>query len=435
MKFHARHFITLKDREKRYILFETDPIIMSSSQRPPLWLTTSLNSKHISAVLSILSDRESKRNVAQNASQMRVLERSDSSRQSPLILLGRGNREAPPSHIEHYTIAAGLQPLNLVLNRYLNIVPYDRTRVVVYDGYLDVEKDSQGRYLNASWVLERKGGKWWIATQAPVKRSAHTFLCALMQPIVNTPYSTSHRGRVRTVVQLTRDLEGGRRKADSYFPKQVGQSVVVSPDVEVQGPPLKVTLCGLRTIEEAHCIESTVSILPIVNPSNRDGNDSTSSGVAPGSEDQLFTFRHLLYLSWPDHGVPEDPQSIISFIRLVEQTNRDSSDPRIVSSGKESQEVDPDPPIIVGCSAGVGRTGSFIALASLLRGYEFLPPAVRPTPSSVLPSSPLGPLPELVQTDEVAGEIDSLREQRPKMVERPEQVLLVYEVLARAFDL
>jgi len=145
-----------------------------------------------------------------------------------------------------------------------------------------------------------------------------------------------------------------------------------------------------------------------------------------------------LYLSWPDHGVPdpEDRASLLAFIQLVENTNRDISSSTIqpgASPDYTGTELDPDPPIIVGCSAGIGRTGTFLALSSLLRASGFLPPALRPTPSSVLPVSPLGPLPNDAN-DDVVQEIDSLREQRPGMVQRTEQLVLIYEVLADAND-
>jgi len=182
---------------------------------------------------------------------------------------------------------------------------------------------------------------------------------------------------------------------------------------------------------EAQCIISTVSILPVPRPA--------SSGVAQ-SQGEPVVFRHLLYGAWPDHGVPErqDRPGFLEFIRLVDRTNKDTS---FVSTG-DGLEIDPDPPIIINCSAGVGRTGAFIALSSLLRAHGRLSPSSStassptvqiPAPSE-LPPSPLGPLPEPLLEDLVTQEIDSLREQRPSMVQRDEQVLFVYDVLVNSFS-
>ena len=90
--------------------------------------------------------------------------------------------------------------------------------------------------------------------------------------------------------------------------------------------------------------------------------------------------------------------------------------------------LDPDPPIMVGCSQAAG-TGTYIALSSI--SSNLLPPALRPILSYVqLPASPLGPLPSDAVNDMVVQEIDSLREQRPGMVQRAEQAALVYNLLA-----
>jgi protein tyrosine phosphatase len=68
----------------------------------------------------------------------------------------------------------------------------------------------------------------------------------------------------------------------------------------------------------------------------------------------------------------------------------------------------------------------------LLRNYGFLPPA-QPIVTTIIHDSPLGSLPDDLKDDLVLQEIDSLREQRPGMVQRTEQTLLIYEVLSDAF--
>lgn len=403
--------------------------------------SSSAYKKHLNARLQVLASRESLRIIAREVSCLRVV---PTARTQAAKLL---RYDIKPEVVEHYSIAVGVNKKNHANNRYLNIIPYDRTRVTVRWPLTDAEVDTtEGeRYLNANWVLECQGKKWWIATQAPLPQTAHAFLSLILQPNVcplpallsshsDNVQATTTTSRVRTVVQLTQNIEDGRRKADFYFPSDVGTSFLIPPEDGCDAPPLKVTLLAKKSIKHAHCIQSTISIVPISHPPQRivEGatrrNDYKNASVSEG-----IIFQHLLYLSWPDHGLP-DITSLLSFVQLVDSTNRDISSCTIhpgSSPDHPCTELDLDPPIMVGCSAGVGRTGTFIALSSVLRASGLLPPASRPTPSSVLPASPLGPLPDdAVSNDMVTQEIDSLREQRPGMLQSPEQAALVYMVLA-----
>ena len=65
----------------------------------------------------------------------------------------------------------------------------------------------------------------------------------------------------------------------------------------------------------------------------------------------LLTVTHFHYTAWPDHGVPDNVMSIISFIRHV----------------RKSFPVLLDQPLLVHCSAGVGRTGTFITLDMMMQ--------------------------------------------------------------------
>jgi protein tyrosine phosphatase len=375
----------------------------------PSWLQTSQNLSHVNALLRTLGKRERQRETARRASRHRS---------QPLLSVLQSTER-----LHHYSVAAGYA--NQWGNRYLDLEPYDRTRVVVG---IDEEQStvgtgnaSHGRYLNASWVRELFGGKWWIATQAPLPNTAHAFLSVILQPVTRPPQlldasTTSQTCRVRTVVQLTQNVENGRVKAHPYFPAVDGESWIVPPEERASAPPIKVTLLETKSIPEVHCIQSTVSIVP------------TSS---TGQEQEPITFRHMMYTAWPDHGVPEpeDRASLLAFIHLVDRSNKD------ISSQPRGDELYPDPPIMVNCSAGIGRTGSFIALSSLLRSYDLFASGRSPvTNLTPLPASPLGPLPGEFKDDLVAQEVDSLREQRPGMVQRDEQIVLIYEVLAAAFS-
>ncbi|KAF7792556.1 hypothetical protein EIP86_003597 [Pleurotus ostreatoroseus] len=394
---------------------------MSSPPAIPEWLVEAEKDGHIVQVVQELTKRERERAAARTAS--RHLSHPSTTHR---IAYSPAKLFTDTDAVKHYSVSVALQPDNFRANRYTDVAPYDRTRVVVGPS----GDESPGRYVNASWVRELAGGKWWIASQAPLPDTAHAFLSILLQPVSHPPpdlhpppSGTGYASRVRTVVQLTRNMERGMCKAHAYFPSEPGQSWVVSPEPDHAAPPLRVALVSVETLEDCHCVRSTVCIQPLksLNEADEDG--------------EPVIFKHMLFASWPDHSVPEpeDRIALLRFVRLVDETNRDlSSQPESVRD-----KLDPDPPVIVGCSAGIGRTGTFIAVSSLLRVYRFLPPPASPLHTSAehppLPPSPLGPLPDEIKNDLVAQEVDTLREQRPGMVQRNDQLSLIYECLMTAF--
>ncbi|KAG8689203.1 hypothetical protein FRC11_003782 [Ceratobasidium sp. 423] len=316
---------------------------------------------------------------------------------------------AKPPEIARYSITRAAENRNR--NRYQDVAPYDLNAVRVGE---DMFGPGRGMYLNASWVREQAGGALWIASQAPLPNTHFEFL-ALCTDI------TPKEKRVRTIVQLTPWVEKKFRAAHPYFPNGLGESIVISrvpqsPD-EPLGPKsrLRVTVARKRVITEADCIIRSLEI--------------TYEGW-PG-QSPVFEVRHLAYDSWADHGVPDSPSTAYHLALLADRCNR------MPHTHEPGKEIDPTPPpILVHCSAGVGRTGTFVAMSSLLRSLGILPSAARPPWDTYTPeSSAVAPqADQLPEGDQVVQEVNALREQRTLMVQMPDQMEFIYGILAAALS-
>ncbi|XP_014003320.1 receptor-type tyrosine-protein phosphatase beta isoform X1 [Salmo salar] len=203
-----------------------------------------------------------------------------------------------------------LLPENRGKNRYNNILPYDLTRVKL--SYVDDDPCSD--YINASYIPGNNFRREYIATQGPLPGTKDDFWKMVWEQNVNN------------IVMVTQCVEKGRVKCDHYWP--FDQEPLYYGDLIVQ------------MLSESVLPEWTIREFKIC------------------SEDQLNysrVVRQFHYTVWPDHGVPETTQSLIQFVRTV----RDYIN-RTPGSGAT----------VAHCSAGVGRTGTFISLDRVLQQLD-----------------------------------------------------------------
>ncbi|KAF7238884.1 Receptor-type tyrosine-protein phosphatase H [Varanus komodoensis] len=198
------------------------------------------------------------------------------------------------------------RPENRAKNRYSNVLPYDHSRVQLSPRPGDPNSD----YINASYIPGYVGEKEFIAAQGPLPGTVFDFWRMIWEQ------------QVVTVVMLTNCIENGRVRCEHYW-------------------PLDYTPCTYGDIMVSVVRET---ILP--DWTIRDFS------IKQMSRSELRLARHYHYTSWPDHGVPPVTSTVLPFRDLV---RRDIEQHR--GSG----------PALVHCSAGVGRTGTFIALDCLLR--------------------------------------------------------------------
>lgn len=248
-------------------------------------------------------------------------------------------------------------------DRYNDVKPFDFNRVPI---------SRNAGYINASYIDGVSGSREYIATQAPLK---NTF-CGFWEMVL--------RHESPAVVMLTDLLENGVRKADRYWP---------SPSNPVlQFDDMTVSLENFTSHQDLE-----ISHLKV------------SDGV------KSWHTTHFFQSGWADRTADI---SCDSFDRLI-------SSVRDLKKNTEQQRHHHHPsemhcnPIVVHCSAGLGRSGTFIAINILLDRHL---KGQQPLTLSGAPSSPS----LAISVEEV---VSSLRSQRKGMVQTKSQYVFISSFL------
>ncbi|XP_048759020.1 tyrosine-protein phosphatase non-receptor type 7-like [Ostrea edulis] len=255
-------------------------------------------------------------------------------------------KDLPSGLLEPYTEA--LKPLNKCKNRYKAIYPYDHSRVIL-DRTDDPQKPD---YINASYIAGYKKEKAYIAAQGP-------FTPDTIEDFWTLIWQTD----CTRIVMLTNLYEGEKMKCLRYWTDDT--------ESELDIGPYHITLDAMDQYEHY-----TIRYL-IVSTKN----------------EEIKRVTQFHFTTWSDNSVPEDLASLICFRNLVR-------------NGLTSS----DGPIVVHCSAGIGRTGTFIALDFMLEE---------------------GTAENYV---DVKSYIVSLRQQRGKCIQTYEQYVFLHEALVEGFQ-
>ncbi|VDP89127.1 unnamed protein product [Echinostoma caproni] len=187
--------------------------------------------------------------------------------------------------------------------------------------------------------------------------------------------------RVPVIVMLTKIVEGQRIKCSPYWPsKSLGLLSDTQPGKKTDSlssddpsTPMTATYGEFVVINRGETMEAgglykrtrlELRRKPIKSPSTRDWRANPKRSSQPSGES--FMVDHLLYLGWPDFDVPSDPEGFLQFLdavnRLIQSRsvtpNNSSSVPgrtdtaSTVGTGEHALA-----PLLIHCSAGIGRTG------------------------------------------------------------------------------
>lgn len=195
-------------------------------------------------------------------------------------------------------------PENKTRNRYRDVSPFDHSRIHLQLGVND--------YINASLITVEEAQRKYILTQGPLPNTCGHF------------WEMVWEQRSRGVVMLNRVIEKGSIKCAQYWPHREEKDAIFEDS-------------NFRVIFVTEDIKSyyTVRQLELEN-------------LTTGESREIL---HFHYTTWPDFGVPESPASFLNFLYKVRESGCLSSD---------------QGPVVVHCSAGIGRSGTFCLVDTCL---------------------------------------------------------------------
>ncbi|XP_048481180.1 tyrosine-protein phosphatase 10D [Plutella xylostella] len=248
---------------------------------------------------------------------------------------------------EQPSTAADL-PCNRPKNRFTNILPYDHSRYKLQP----VDDEEGSDYINANFVPGFSSPREFIVTQGPLHCTRDDF------------WRMCWESGTRAIVMLTRCVEKGREKCDRYWPYDTRP--VYYGDIAV------------TALNESRYPDWTV----------------TELGASRGSEQRVLL--HFHFTTWPDFGVPSPPTTLARFVRAF----RDRVPPAPAPA-----------PVVVHCSAGVGRSGTFIALDRALQQLAARHDAL-----------------------DVFGIVHQMRRERVWMVQTEQQYICIHQCLVAVLE-
>ncbi|XP_051241210.1 protein tyrosine phosphatase receptor type Db isoform X19 [Dicentrarchus labrax] len=234
--------------------------------------------------------------------------------------------------------------VNKPKNRYANVIAYDHSRVILSS----IEGVPGSDYINANYVDGYRRQNAYIATQGSLPETFGEFWRMVWEQ------------HTANIVMMTKLEEKSRVKCDQYWPTR---------GTETYGL-IQVTL--LDTVELA-----TYSV-------------RTFALYKSGSNEKREV-RHFQFTAWPDHGVPEHPTPFLAFLRRVKACNPPDAGPMVVH-----------------CSAGVGRTGCFIVIDAMVERIKH------------------------EKTIDIYGHVTLMRSQRNYMVQTEDQYIFIHDALLEA---
>jgi len=238
-------------------------------------------------------------------------------------------------------------PVNHCKNRFANVLPFESTRVILQT----IPGREGSDYINASYINGYQKRNAFIATQGPLEETVQDFWRMLWEQNVNT------------VVMLTQLVECSRTKCHAYWHND---------------KPLKLPLFTINHRLTNETQSFTLRELSVTN---------TQTG-----EERVV--RQFHFDTWPEQGLPQS-SALLGLIYRVQTNN---------------QRLHESSPILVHCSAGGGRTGVFIAIATAVERHQN------------------------EKLIDIFNNVKNLRNARPAMVQTLDQYRFIYQVMSEYLE-